>query len=289
MNLQNKKKLLITLGCSHTEGYGCWDETTFSDEMKTAIDNCDSFPFFKKGENLVYHTEELLDTNRIGFHEKGWPMQLGKLLKVDKVVNISIGSSSNSGVVKLFFDNNLQNNPYKDYDVLVVWLMTEPFRISFYIDGKVRNFQNTNEKIFDSYLREISKSASSDEFEHGSVRFPKKDVLLENIFYFKIIETVCEKNEWRLVGLNFDDFLTKEFVRLYNSKNYYGSDAMKRIWAIPKNDFEYWSKICGHMTEKGYGLFANDLLDTIKLNHSGFMGTNINQIEMEYLGEPISY
>ena len=283
-----KKKLLITMGCSHTEGYGCWDETTFPNEMKDAIKQSDSLPFFSRDTNLVYHTDELLDSNKDNFHNKGWPMQLGKILKVDKVVNISLGGSANSGIVKTFFDNNIQNNPYQDYDVLLVWLMTEPFRISYYIGGRVRNYMTTDAEIFNSYFSKISSySSDSTKHSHGSLSYPAKDVLLENIFYLKILETVCEKNNWRLVSLHFDDFLSAEFLQLYKSKNYYINTILNKDSKSTESDYGVWSKICGHMTEKGHGLFAEGLLDLININHFDFIGTNNLEIEMEYLGTPI--
>lgn len=280
-----KKKLLITMGCSHTEGYGCWDESTFSDNMKSAIESSNTLPFFgDSDENLNFHTDELLKQNMPFFHKNGWPMKLGKLLKVDRVVNISKGGVSNSGIVKTFFERNIHQNPYEDYDVMFVWLMTEPFRISFYIDGHVQNYMNPGTPIFDSYFREILKASERGEkndLKWGSLnqQWSSTDPLLENVFYFKIIESICEKNNWKFLSTIWDKDLSEDFIKLYDSKNY-----VKNNFLNVKEDskWKYFSKICGHMNENGHQLFAEKLNKKITSRYK-FNGNNEIDIKVEHI------
>ena len=82
-----KKKLLITLGCSCTEGVGCYDLSINPEKLTY----------------LKLPPKELRLT-RQRFHRLGWPNRVGRKINADKVLNLGVGGSSNSAHLKLFDD-----------------------------------------------------------------------------------------------------------------------------------------------------------------------------------------
>ena len=94
-----KPKLLITLGCSWTEGVGCYVPSVYYN-ASTAVTFNDIEPLISK-----YH-----DKNKKNFHEFGWPNRLGKKLAFDKVINLGVGGSSNSTAVKIIYEFIEQND-----------------------------------------------------------------------------------------------------------------------------------------------------------------------------------
>ena len=109
-----KTKLLITLGCSYTEGVGCYDPSVLNDEKLP----------LGVGRGFEVYTKSL---DR--FHNFGWPSRLQKKLQYDSLWNIGHGGASNSETAKrwmeLFGDKNLS----EEYDVLVLWMVTYAERI----------------------------------------------------------------------------------------------------------------------------------------------------------------
>ena len=81
--MSQKSKILITLGCSYTEGVGCFD-VDLMEKYNTTDYN--SLP----REQLLIQLDK--------FHKDGFPNKLGKLLNYDKVINMGLGGSGTSGV-----------------------------------------------------------------------------------------------------------------------------------------------------------------------------------------------
>ena len=281
----NKPKLLITMGCSHTEGFGCWDENTFPNEMKDKIEglkNEDIFFYLNRHDkNFENLQNSITKKNMSRFHLNGWPMNLAQSMRFDKLINLGRGGSSNSGQVKLFFENNLHKNPYKEYDVLLIWQLTEPFRISFYLDKKIVNLMNEREEIFGSYFKRVIKDKS---FELDNIIEP----ILESIFYFKIIESICEKNNWKMIGFDFLQRNSTLFNRLYETPNFYGCGITKQMQKSGEWERNR-SKVCGHLNENGYKILTKYIYNFIKDNNLFEIGTNRGKIDMEYLGNPIEH
>ena len=254
-----KKKLLITMGCSYTEGYGCWDESTFSDEMLNKLKSHTSDnPFFDNdNNNIEFHTQELISKNMINFQNKGWPANLANLMEVDTILNLGKGAASNSGQVKEFFKRNLHENPYTDYDVTLVWLMTEPFRISFYINGMIENMMIDSHPIWNEYFKEI--------ISHNSVdlgnNIPMKDPTLESVFYFNIMKTTCIKNNWNFHAFPLANTLTHYFREYESSDNFHGTSPFPQKTI---DNLKFYSHICGHTNELGYEYVSKDMYNRIK-------------------------
>jgi len=254
-----KKKLLITMGCSHTEGYGCWDETTFSDEMLLKLKKHTPInPFFgSDNSNIKFHTNELISKNKNNFKTKGWPANLAKLMGTADILNLGKGASSNSGQTKEFFKRNLHKNPYAEYDVTLVWLMTEPFRISFYVNRKIENYMIDSHPIWKEYFKEIISHHSKDMFNG----IPVEDPTLESIFYFNIMETVCIKNNWKFHAFPLTNVFSKYFRKHESSDNFHENCVMP---LLDDNNLKLYSHVCGHLNEMGYQQVAKSMYSVIK-------------------------
>jgi hypothetical protein len=119
---------------------------------------------------------EIYNKNINNFREKGWPNKLGMMLGYDKVINLGLAGSSTSGQVKVFVEKYLDKD-LSNYNVTVVWLLTEPSRFSFYREMGVCNIlpaenYNIDNKIGPAYLNFIKDI--------------NLDPMLEQIFYIKI-------------------------------------------------------------------------------------------------------
>ena len=250
-----KKKLLITLGCSYTEGFGCWDLSTFSTEMLDKLKNHTPLnPFFGRGDtNIKYHTNKLILDNKDSFNNNGWPANLGKLMGISDVINLGKGGSSNSGQVKEFFKRKLHDNPYSDYDVTVVWLMTEPFRISFYIGGKIQNYMIESHSIWNAYFKEIISHSLDDS---NSNKIPLDDITLESVFYFNIMKTVCIKNNWNFYSFPLNPIFSKAFRKYELSDNFIDDNVFPIYY---KENEHFFSNVCGHLNELGYIELAKNM------------------------------
>ena len=118
-----KKKLLITLGCSFTEGVGAYDLNKIPSVHRPN----------NIGNDFVVERYKLY---RPRFHMHSWSRYLQKSLNYDVLINLGLGGSSDSNAIKRFIEVFYENSLSENYDVLVVWGLTFPERISFYKDGK---------------------------------------------------------------------------------------------------------------------------------------------------------
>lgn len=260
-----KPKLLITLGCSWTEGVGCYEPSVNYNSAKELS--------FKDIEPLI---EKYYNKNRDNFHKLGWPNRLGKKLGFDKVVNLGMGGSSNSGAVKILYEY-LEKNDISNYETLVVWLMTEPARFSFYSGGVLHDFHNSpeiREPMMDEYLKFIKNI--------------KLDPILEQKFYLKTVENFCKANNLDLVTTSWSETFF-DLVKLYHSKTYLTKTPKLMIPPHTKNEQGYlvnWS-FCSHPNQEGYEWIANEMVEGIKENHSKWYSENQNEnIEWQFKGIP---
>jgi hypothetical protein len=263
VKMNQRKKLLITLGCSLTEGVGCYDYTLMGKD--------DTFENLQPGNNSF---DKFYKPNRINFHNNGWPVHLAKKLGFDKLINLGYAGSSTSGQVKVLFEKYF-NPSFEDYDVTIGWLLSEPARISFYKQGKVVNFNTSNfgDSIFDEYVINVSEGID--------------DFLLEQIFYIKVLETYCKHHNFNLFMVHSRNEFVEDIRKihdtnkLYNVPNlmYFGDGGSD----MKKNNT---SKICNHPNEKGYKLIADRIYTYIK--HS-FPSSDNKLLDVEYNGNPTTY
>lgn len=253
-----KKKLLITLGDSFTEGIGCYD--------------------YRKPES-TYHIGDEYHQNR--FHELGWPNRLGKKLNYDKVINLGWGGSSNSAHVKLFVEKILPHD-FSEYDVLVIWMLTSPERFSFYSNGEISQFLpglvvegEEGTKLEQAYIHEIK-----DLYE---------DSILETVFYIRCLEQMCQNNSFDLLITSWcDGNFIENIKRRYPSKYFMKWVNNKPIAFLPYDEYEiYKSRVCGHPNEKGYEQFAINMMESILIHTPQFINKNkVEKFEWEWEGKP---
>jgi hypothetical protein len=265
MNTIMKKKLLITLGCSYTEGVGCY-EPTLLNEFGNPI----------KANDIVY-TQSI---NR--FHRMGWPIHLQKKIQYDYLWNLGYGGASNSTTVKRWFEVFSDVNLSEQYDVLVLWMVTFAGRISFYKNGIVKtilpNSKNIGsaEELYKSYINFLDKDF-------------KKDIMLETYFYVNIIKNICDLANYKFLYINVnssDGIKLDSLMKGSNSLNF----LYKTLYPTHDKilDVSNGNKaFCGHPNEKGYEIIADTLFNLISISHSHLINKQIPlEYKNEYLGNP---
>lgn len=265
-----KKKLLITLGCSYTEGVGCY-EPSLLDE---------------KG-NPIINVKSVYDASLDRFHTRGWPAQLQKKLRYDHLLNLGHGAASNSETVKRWFEVLSDKNLSDEYDVLVVWMVTFAGRISFYRNGKITsllpNFQHgsyVDQNLYDSYVQFLGNKYNT-------------DILLETYFYVNIIKNICSLSNYNFLYINvagdegkqLDSLLKSENSLNYLYKVFYPHNK-NIIDEIVRDARTEYNAFCGHPKEKGYEVIAERLFNMISHGHPHLINnTTPSDYKIEYLGD----
>lgn len=268
-----REKILITMGCSLTEGLGCYDLTRFTNqEIVESID---------RGYPLL--NDEELEYQRNRFHHNGWPPKLAKKLGFDKVINLGLASASQSGSVKQFVEKYLDNN-FSESEIFIIWMLSEPSRFSFYNDYKIRRYLPTCTKKKKS---ELEKSWLEE------IENPVIDSMYETIFYIKIMEQICENKGYHLLITSWVHNLMPKLNKVYQSK-YYITPINFQSWEITNlrkfTSLHYSSMGCGHPNEMGYDLISENLFEIIKKNHEKFVqGEPKENFQIIYDGEVLDW
>lgn len=241
--MKNKKKLLITTGCSFTEGVGC-----YLPEVKTEPN------FWENDLNYI----DSLDR----FHEFGWPNVLGNLLNYDKVINLGLGGSSCGSNVRHFVERILPMD-LSEWEVLVVWLLPSALRASFYFECKIES-KMPYSMVGDDFDKEyVKKVGELPEFNSG----------LDQLFYVKVMEQICENNGFELLMTSADNNSEVILRRLYPDAKYL-TPEIYHIFNILKHDFEKYYSPCFHPNEVGYEVIGNHIFELIKENHPHLLNEN---------------
>jgi len=258
-----KKNLLITLGCSLTEGVGCYGD--ISDHPS-------------KLYNFLKGTERKRVVDR--FHEFGWPNRVGRKLGYDKVLNLGNGGSGNSLHLKLFVDKIVPklDQIKKDYKVFVIWLMTDPTRFSFYTDKHIKPFmpafQPNNKYMAEGYLKDLP------EFNIGPAR---EQVFLIKLseFMFKSLDITAAFSSWS-PSFNY-------VHKLYKSQNFLTPIFSPNMFQMEDHHISSMPD-CGHPNEDGYEAIADDIVKYIKKYRPEFLPETpnlSNELEWEWDGSNV--
>jgi len=258
-----KPKLLITLGCSWTEGVGCYIiPMPYDIKKRKSKESCQSLVDSDLIKNFDKH------------HKFSWSNKVGELLGFDKVINLARYGTSNSHNLKTFFQYVERNN-LEDYEILVIWMMTEPSRFSFYTDGIVESFQPSHpeeQPISQEYLK--------------IVKDIDKDPILEQKFYLKSMESFCQINGFDLITTSWHDTFPLLF-KYYKSPTYLYKTPHKLQPPLDKDENDYLVNysFCSHPNENGYTWIANKIVEGIKQNHPKWYSDTPNpNIEWEWDG-----
>ena len=195
-----------------------------------------------------------------------WPRQLGIKLGFDKLINLGIAGGSNSGAIKRF--NEMVNNfPINDYDILVIFLMTEPSRFSFFIDEEVTEYRPnipyplnpivSNTSFGKAYLEDVESL---------------QDFILEQKFYVNVLESMCKTNNMDLILTSWSNAYP-DFYQIHKNKDIH-LFKVPRILKLHNKDL---MSDCGHPNDKGQVWVMNVIIKGIKQNHSKWYSETPNE------------
>jgi len=162
-----------------------------------------------------------------------------------ELVNLGIGGNSNSGAVKTLLKKEYENLKEKYDDVIVIFLLTDPIRFSFFSKNYIRNFSiSHNSVFFNWYVKEVVQNL-------------KIDPALETVFFLKMVEYFC-----KLYGYRF--YYASAFNSIEDISILYQTDGL----LLPSGSFKHMlSKEeiapCGHPNDDGYKKIANYILKNI--------------------------
>ena len=257
-----KKKLLITLGCSCTEGVGCYDLSI----------NPDKINYLK-----LPPKEFRLTRNR--FHKLGWPNRVGKKINAHKVINLGVAGSSNSAHLKLFVDKIVPqlSKLQKEYEIFLIWMMTDSSRFSLYNKEEILLFNPVTVGLLNIHLpMEKAYLETMDEMKIGPAR--------EDIFYLKMAETMFKYHNIKAVYTSWG----QSFTTLYEyflSDSYLMPTPHYLMSYLKTEDGKYISEVCEHPNEKGYELWASKIVQALEIHHPEFLkGDKVDNFTYEWLG-----
>jgi len=245
-----KKKLLITMGCSFTEGVGCWDMSVTPNSARQDGD---------EWSILLNHPK-----NKLKFHRDGWPNRVGKKLGFDKVINIAKGGGSTSGQVKKFIKTIVPMD-FSEYDVFILFQLPNPNRFSFYSHRVVEDLTPHHPNLlYEGYVKFIESDY---------------DLFLEQIFYIDVMGELCKskKFDFRTISLLTGNDIDYRFYRdnLNNKK-----ETPRMVLTLK----ESLSPICGHPDEVGYEILSDSIVKYLKSEFKDFQNVlSKEEIEWEYL------
>lgn len=249
-----QKKLLITLGDSFTEGVGCYDMTVMPEGVKyNGLDK----------KERAYQRER--------FHKLGWPNHVGRELGFDKVINLGLGGTSNSYSAKMLVERVLSNKEWVQEDVYVIWMGTEPHRFSFFDGCILTSFLPSYDSggISEAYLKHIEN------VEIGSLN--------EQVFYTKVIEQVCQNNNFKLAIVHWSSTY-KKLYEVYCSP-YYIFPPPSVLFRANLDKLQDFSTICGHPNESGYKKIADYIISGLKKYRPEFVVGEFNpNLQWEWHG-----
>jgi len=276
-----KKKALITMGCSFTEGVGCYDYSQLPDNK--TVEELNSAEFSK-----YYGTQ--LDN----FLEGSWGTHLQKLMGYDLHINCGIGGSSNSHQLKNFMDTMANWPDLTEYDVLVIWQMTYSHRFSFYEKGVPTTFGfngvRTHDKLdgedIPGHYNNFVKS-----FIHRQADMLFENMALESLFHLRCFIEICKSKGYSFLFSTVGDDESDEYINKYLSDSHidkfiqiYDLELKMRKpplhYAFSKNN-----KVahCGHPMSDGYKSMANKYFEWISSRNAAKRGDtkdNFVQIPM---------
>ncbi len=256
-----KPKLLITLGCSLTEGVGCY--------------NLDLLP---KNPNQDYFLDLKLEKHSKRFLKYGWPNVLGNHLNYDLVINMGTAGIGPGGNIKDFISkwNSGERKIKKrlinlsDYEVLLYWWIPSPNRYSFYFEGEIEteHIGQSDSKLSKELLNKIGDY--------------KVDMILETQFYLNVLKLFCEKHDIKLIWTTTEKYVEDSL----DKENFSGikHNELEDFHFNNENLYEKYHSFCKHPNEDGYELIAFRILQNLINKHNIRPSENFKVPELYYDG-----
>ena len=253
-------KVLITLGCSHTEGVGAYDLSNLTEEE------------INEQKKIGPLSTNFYSKNLDNFLKGSWGSHLQEKIGASTFYNLGRGGDSNSGQAKLFYDV-VESLDLENKDVLVIFLMTYSHRFSYYKKGVPVTVPFGDDS---PYIKEHLKFISPD------VEF---NSLCEQYFYLRTVTNLCKTK-----GFQFCIAKVEEEDGLYElltddlKKSFINEDIFQRY--INESDYPHFqSKVCGHLNSDGYDEVATQFFTRILKKYPNFCKDKL----VELYNEPIEY
>ena len=244
------------MGCSMTEGHGCYD---------LSLINTEDFP----DRNAVNSINIKPHLDR--FHEYGWPNRVGRKLGYNKVINIGRSGTSNSFHLTIFLHTILPQLRYLRFqydEIKVIWMMTEPYRVTYLGEKTAVSVSPLN------YVSDLDKKLM--EF------FLKKQIIPERTQAF-----LMQQSEFIFNQLGIDFLFTSwnnSFLEVYNhfKTNHYLSPLPDYVRQSSNPLLQ--SKICKHPNEDGYEHISEEIVKRVRKFHPQFdMGVERASCDWEHI------
>lgn len=228
--ITGRENLLITIGDSYTAGVGVYTSNQvqdYRDGVKT------------KNDLFV----ETVKTCGAG----SYPAYLADLMDYD-LINLGIAGGSNSASIKRLI-NHYDNNYIEQYNnVVVIWLLTDPARISFYSGGHVSSYVGNNDSVRLSYIKDVLKS--------------DLDAELETKFYLQTAFYFCKAREYKFFyGTAFYNISSINQIINHPASNLNNMLGIEQFATLVPGEC---ISLCGHPDTQGYKLIAERIFSAIK-------------------------
>jgi hypothetical protein len=251
------KNLMITLGDSFVEGVGCYIPE-----------------LVEKYKNKEVSMEQMYRDSLHRFNKYAWPTYVTKSIGYD-LINLGQGGFSNSAIAKSFVKKEFSNLGEKYDNVIVILILSDPGRISFYRDGIIRSVapgssEEKDIKLYEAYLDFINLENSGINKNLPGVYSPT-DCILETAFYINCIDNFCKLNGYYLFyGASFTNIheITQYYNTKYNIHNYIKNKYFSIHDMLHDDDMK---SVCGHPNEKGHVYIGNLITDALVNNFSNII------------------
>lgn len=244
------------MGCSYTEGMGCYDYSNFPSD-KTIYSNGIS--------------ESQIKEQRNNFHKLGYPNRLGKKIGYDKVINLGVSGGSTSGQIKKFIEN-YWNHEFKYFDeVLVFFWLPSPYRFSFYQSGDIIDLVSNIDSIGMEmeYLKFVNDIPN--------------DLIKEQVFYLKLMSSYCQSMNFNFIWFVDETLFGKSQIDKYPLDNWIGIEFREVSNIVFDIDSNLCNKVDNHPNEMGYEFYAEKFYEKIKKDFPNLLGNSDEIPKWEYV------
>ena len=237
---------LITLGCSFSQGIGCYDIELYKSYN---LNNINLFP-------VEYHnkTRKLCLENSIGKHIQD---EFG----FEEYYNYAHAGSSNQTQVLKFFNNLPEGN-----DNTILWQITYYDRKPMFKNNSFDDNHWGNDNWVNSYYLELSSKLGN------NLNEIQTNEMIELKMYMNIMYEFCKIRGWNFYVWFFMDNECDKFIKQFpESKKY--TIPFKNI---NMNEMESYKDITldNHPNQFEYRRIANGLIKTIQLTYPTFPNPN---------------
>jgi len=258
--------ILLTNGCSWTWGGGL----CFSDEIsaKTAI-------YVEEVKRYSTHAGNGYDIFKER-HEATWPGQLGKIIKADKVYNLSMGCGSNERIYRTTLTWLLNQSPEVLKNTVAVIQITEGSRYEYY-DPEQKNDYNENRNAWKMVKTGVVISGKTnplvpaEEFEVAQAKYKLWSNLQNMYSILHVLQAIhsllnefnikhyfwCFTNDIQKYPKNIKEYMNKTFP------------FIDKPWELEHRTFWKYQQISssdGHPSLEGHKQIAEAIYDSIKFD-----------------------